>query len=438
MPVPMITPMSTSPTLIPAPFTLTSSTPPLQSSITDADYARYILFDDNRQQDFAELLAAEDEFLLKAPTEAKAGEALFACLHSSLHSKPTPVILGVSIENCSLHALLNSVVHIEIGSAIGQGPEQSAWSNLVECMIKNSRHWLLASGDYYFLRLQDLPWSEDDFVLFETYGFVLGVMLLRKHPSLPVSPHLLPLLLCDYETAVHETLISTMSPNAFQRLQTWPPTNVADLNLTTDPMIMLIDYLNLELPFIQDICTTSEQSHAIMDHISHQLKNVLLFSKSLSTPQDLMQHPVLVAVQKGFDRVFPTTSKTKMFFQNRHTAISVFKYMYNTSLISDPNQVISRLSILSSEEQSSLEKEAFEALFLRSVSRFLQGHGKPDNNVPYTAELPSSTDVMHRSRRLLMAMTGTEFIQSASSKLYTLTPQDNTDLTQTASFMSAP
>lgn len=118
---------------------------------------------------------------------------------------------------------------------------------MLDIMLKNSTHWRTISGDFYSPRLQDLPWSEDDFKAFTTYGFIIAWTLLRQYSLPPISPFLIAFFMLDFEAAISNQLLNKVVPDTLHRLKTWPPANVQDLNLTSEPMIMLSDYLDMEV-----------------------------------------------------------------------------------------------------------------------------------------------------------------------------------------------
>lgn len=96
--------------------------------------------------------------------------------------------------------------------------------------------------------------------------------------------------------------------------------------------------------------------------------------------------------------------------------------MFSSSRIIDSDQVISQFRIVTSDDKLvvslSSDWNTPEDCFLCAVERFVKGIGNPQdsrNLGPSTSTTP--LDASHRSRRLLMAMTGTEFLQQNSLPL---------------------
>ncbi|KAG6837596.1 hypothetical protein H0H93_007010 [Arthromyces matolae] len=369
------------------------------SSNENAHAIEYLVYAEERINHFVPLLTSE-EFRLEAPTEEKAGEALFNIIHACANNLPLSVAADVVVSNATTDALLGNMYFIKINNGFGNGPESSAWAKMIKYVTKNALHWRSLSNDFYCPRLQDISWSNDDLARFKTYGFIIALSYLRLHPSFPITPHLFPFLLHGFETAVHDTLIHQVSPNTFLQLQTWPPADPSNIDLSSDPVSMLVHYLELEPALIPNMV----QSRANIDNINHQLRSAVIFG----TPRyhDIQSFPAMIAVQKGFDLVFhPSCSLRRQVFADQSSVIAITGYMFQCSLINSPEDVIKKIAINNVIEDNSMPNKAhLEHLFLRSVARFLQGSGAPHETDTHTGPAAKT----HRCRRFVNAVTGAE------------------------------
>jgi len=193
-------------------------------------------------------------------------DALFDSLYSFYFDKPCPAFSsGTRVRNLNAAALNASECRIYMyvfslsrssyfnalfsDAAVGRGPTQAAWTQLIKKIVSRTHHWVTTPTDDYFTPV-DLP----EFVLqngdkqdFEFYGFIIRQSLLWGFDLFPISPFLLAIILDGEKLALQDNLIASVALDAAKRLATWPPKRrqeddaLLDLEYGKDPLNLLAE-----------------------------------------------------------------------------------------------------------------------------------------------------------------------------------------------------
>ncbi|KAG6913215.1 hypothetical protein DXG01_008677 [Tephrocybe rancida] len=240
-------PAPPSPSTAPAPpssvpFTRNSLSLPSRSTPSTGarsdDEHRHSAFEQERHRLILNL-QPEEEFHLRAPTELQAGRALLDVFHSLANNLPLEQPEnGVERRNTTIKSLRSFNLNIEIGPAIGNGPEISAWAEMTK-LISQDGSWVKITEELYTALIHDIPQSAEEIQKFTTYGFVIAMSILRGHLFLPISPFLILLMMHDFQTAIDHTFMQKMTPAIMTRLKTWPPQDNQPINMTSQPGIMI-------------------------------------------------------------------------------------------------------------------------------------------------------------------------------------------------------
>ncbi|KAG6914436.1 hypothetical protein DXG01_000387 [Tephrocybe rancida] len=216
------------------------------------------------------------------------------------------------------------------------------------------------------------------------------------------------LMIHGFDAATDLSFIHKMSPNIMTRLDTWPPPNATSLKPGADPAAMIMEHIpTTSLSLLR---SHLEGSHckAFIDQTTKQLISSFLFG----TPhhQDVEAHPIITAMKDGFEKAFP--ADLNQFFPTLMNTLSILNHICAGRIITHPEQVISkiRISTMADTNKASDSTITFQLDFLKSVTRYLCGCGPPIGEGAEIEEGIKMSDAAYRSRRLMKAITGSEYL----------------------------
>ncbi|KAG6914662.1 hypothetical protein DXG01_016044 [Tephrocybe rancida] len=314
------------------------------------------------------------------------------------------------------------------GPAVGDGPEISAWAEMTK-LISQDGSWVKITEELYTALIHDIPQSAEEIQKFTTYGFVIAMSILWGRLFLPISPFLILLMMHDFQTSIDHTFMQKMTPVIMTRLKTWPPQDNQPINMTSQPGIMISLCLpGTPLPIVRRMLRGNPSQESLND-ITQKITSSLIFGTIRH--DDLHQHPIICALLIGFEKIFlPSSRMRNMIFSDPRNTLAVLDRILEGCIVASPEQLIARLVVSPSQDENIdplLRQDALQLLFLQWVARFLRGEGPPSGEGLESAakepeddgELPGAKDaqLLHRSRRLLNALTGSPYLQGPSQKI---------------------
>ncbi|KAG6917076.1 hypothetical protein DXG01_003964 [Tephrocybe rancida] len=389
---------------------MTTHLSPPVSHFNKEDQASYIAFEQKVNAHLADL-QYNQELIIRAPTVAQAADVLLAnVLCCANNQEPPAVPTGVHVKNFTLEALFGNRLHIDVGPSVGDGPLRSMWAQVIKMITSSDDSSLHISGDLYTPVLYDYPLSPQDIAHFKSLGFVIGLSLLHRLTFLPISPYLVLLMIHGFDAATDLSFIHKMSPNIMTRLDTWPPPNVTSLKPGADPAAMIMEHIpTTSLSLLR---SRLEGSHckAFIGLTTKQLISSFLFG----TPhhQDVEAHPIITAMKDGFEKAFP--ADLDQFFPTLTNTLLILNHICARRIITHPEQVISKIRISNMADTNEASDPTnlimFQLDFLKSVTRYLRGRGPPIGEGAEIEEGIKMLDAAYRSRRLMKAITGSEYL----------------------------
>lgn len=185
-------------------------------------------------------------------------------------------------------------------------------------MIIQEDHWMSILGDIYQTSILRDWNTTNDSALQAAYGFVLALSLLHEISFMPILPFLLLLLLHGFDTAIDAVFLDRMAPDILTRLSSWPPQHPSLLNVTSDLMAMVIEYLPntpvrynyiliyiflyfIKIAYVRSRLESSDREDFI-EMIRKQLLCAMLFGTIGYT--HIENHVVITTIKQGFLQVF--------------------------------------------------------------------------------------------------------------------------------------
>ncbi|KAG6875744.1 hypothetical protein C0992_002549, partial [Termitomyces sp. T32_za158] len=355
------------------------------------------------------------------PTAAHVSPLIYTHIHALLSNTPLPTDLapGIRFKNFTMNGLFASRLRISIGEGVGDGPVRSAWAGLLLHMVATG-HWAeIAPGLFTPHFIPGIIPSAADITAYKTYGLILRLTLLHNQVILPISPFLILLLSHNFEIATNMDLINKVAPLLAIRLATWPPqklfnseTGEFEMDLTNgqDPMLLVVDLIpNVTIQYVR---TLGEESLKV---IKKQLTAGLLFATT--NYLGIQTHPLFLALKSGFNDDFAETGSTTSFietFGESEHALRLINALYIGKTVTNIEQVIALIrtqpidTIGTTLDEDECRK--FEKLALKSIKRFLRGHGLPTGEGSENRHDNNANHPLFRCKEFLRSLTGSEYL----------------------------
>ncbi|KAF8913128.1 hypothetical protein CPB84DRAFT_516526 [Gymnopilus junonius] len=296
----------------------------------------------------------------------------------------------------------------------------------------------MEAADGYYTPVNMMPFSVTpaDKNDFEFYGFIFRQSLIWGLDPFPISPFFIALVLASLSAAMSPEFIKTVSPLSAQRLATWPPleiTNVEngtvflDLDYRRDPMKLLTSCLEFsQMDRIKAMLPAQRRMMTPFIQYAHLFRVILQSENKENTLLD-PTHPILSAFKKGLLQPhIETCLDLQQVLAGCVRPIDLIVSLYAGRQIANPEQVIERIEVKPVSKEAvgyddDIHHQGMAKRFTRLLMGYIRGLGHPKGStklgISAAAIESNKDDKFLRSQFFVQALTASSYLPIHNGKI---------------------